>query len=142
MKRLKQAYGNWVEDDRFWNRENDISLLKNKLDDGAHILLVAQRRMGKTSLMKEIKRRLGDSYISLFIDLQKAASAEDAIVELCLALKPHQTLWNKTKDLFANVWNRISGNIEELNITMCRCFSPMYTTDVQGAAGWNFSPMK
>ncbi|MEW6518108.1 MAG: hypothetical protein AB1461_01715 [Thermodesulfobacteriota bacterium] len=41
QKKLKQAYGNYVEGDRFWNREKDIELLISKLDDGAHILLVA-----------------------------------------------------------------------------------------------------
>jgi AAA+ ATPase superfamily predicted ATPase len=79
----------------------------------AHILLVAQRRMGKTSLMREVKRRLGSQYHSLFVDLQKASSPQDAIVELCLAMKPYQTLWGKAKDLFSNALNTLSGSIEE-----------------------------
>ncbi len=117
MKRkLKQALGNWVEGERFWNREADIELLINKLDEGAHILLVAQRRMGKTSLMKEVKRKLNNRYTCLFIDLQKASSAEDAIVEISLALKPHRSLWLKTKGLFSNVLDKLISGIEELNL--------------------------
>ncbi len=81
-RKLKQAYGNWVEGDRFWDRESDTKLLIDKLDEGAHILLVAQRRMGKTSIMKEIKRQLNGRYTCLFVDLQKASFAEDAIVEI------------------------------------------------------------
>jgi hypothetical protein len=115
-KKLKQAFGNWVEGERFWNRETDIELLIGKLDEGAHILLVAQRRMGKTSLMKEVKRQLNNRYNCLFIDLQKASSAEDAIVEISLALKPHKSLWLKTKDLFSNVLDKLIGGIEELNL--------------------------
>ena len=115
-KKLKQAYGNWVEGDRFWDRESDIELLIKKLDEGAHILLVAQRRMGKTSLMKEIKRQLKNSYTCLFVDLQKASTPEDALVEISLALKPYNTLWQKTKGLFSNVLNRLSESIEELNL--------------------------
>ena len=114
--KLKQAHGNYVVGDRFWDREKDIELLIDKLDEGAHILLVAQRRMGKTSLMNEIKRQLEDRYTCLFVDLQKAFSAEDAIVEISLALKPHNSLWGKTKDLFANVLNKLAGSIEELNL--------------------------
>lgn len=34
-KRLKKAYGNWVEGDRFWDRESDTALLIEKLDEGA-----------------------------------------------------------------------------------------------------------
>lgn len=116
IKKLKQAHGNWVEGDRFWDRETDIKLLISKLDEGAHILLVAQRRMGKTSLMKEVKRQLISRYTCLFVDLQKASTAEDAIVEISLALKPHNSLWNKTKDLFSNALNKLAGSIEELNL--------------------------
>jgi len=116
QKKLKQAYGNYVEGVRFWNREKDIELLISKLDDGAHILLVAQRRMGKTSLMQEVKRQLSSRYLCLFVDLQKAASAEDAIVDLSLALKPYNSLWCRTKDLFANALNKFTGTVEELNL--------------------------
>lgn len=117
MKRkLIQANGNVVEGDRFWDREMDIELLTSKLAEGAHVLLVAQRRMGKTSLMKEVKRRQAGRYTCLFIDLQKASTAEDAIVEISLALKPYKTLWKKTKDLFANAIGIIINGIEELTL--------------------------
>jgi hypothetical protein len=111
-----QAYGNWVEGDRFWDREKDIELLIKRLDEGAHILLAAQRRMGKTSLMKEVKRQLSDRYTCLFVDLQKAASAEEAIVEISLALEQHNSLWKKTKELFSNALKMVAGGIEELNL--------------------------
>jgi hypothetical protein len=87
-----------------------------RLDEGAHILLVAQRRMGKTSLMKEIKRQLNSRYTCLYVDLQKATAAEDAIVEISIALRPHTSLWRKTKGLFSNALSMIVGNIEELNL--------------------------
>jgi hypothetical protein len=115
MDRLKQAHGNWVEGDRFWDREKDVELLIEKIEEGAHILLTAQRRMGKTSLMREVKRRLDGRYICLFVDLQKASSAEDAIVALSLALKPHEGLWRRIKGVFANVVGGLAERIEELN---------------------------
>ena len=94
--KLKQAHGNYVEGDRFWNRVKDIELLIEKIDEGAHISLVAQRRMGKTSLMKEVQRLLKDRYTCIYVDLQKARSAEDAIVEISLKIKPIASLWEKT----------------------------------------------
>jgi len=113
---MKQAHGNWVEGDRFWDRESDKALMIERLDEGAHILLVAQRRMGKTSLMKEIQRLLADRYTCLFVDLQKAANAADAIVEISMALRPHINLWAKTKTLFANAISTVTGTIDELNL--------------------------
>jgi len=115
-RKLKQACGNWVVGDRFWDREDDIRLLIKKIDEGAHISLVAQRRMGKTSLMKELKRQLNDRYICLFIDLQKASTSADAIVELSLALKPIDSLWGKTTKLFSNAMNSMVEGVEELNL--------------------------
>jgi hypothetical protein len=55
---LQQGLGNWVDDDRFFNRDNEIRLLSEKLMEGASVLLVAQRRIGKTSLMRETSRRM------------------------------------------------------------------------------------
>ena len=48
----------WVEGDRFWGRETDLKIFIQRIDTGAHQLLIAQRRMGKTSLMKETARQL------------------------------------------------------------------------------------
>lgn len=115
-KKLKQAYGNWVEGDRFWDRENDIQLLTNRIEEGAHIMLVAQRRMGKTSLMREISRKFQGRYICLFVDLQKACDSPDAMVELSLSMRPHKSLWDKTKDVFSNIICTIVENIEKINI--------------------------
>jgi hypothetical protein len=117
-KKLKQAHGNWVEGDKFWGGEKEIELLTGKIDEGAHILLVAQRRMGKTSLMHEIARRLtkAERYICLYIDLQGAASAEDAIVKLSLSTRPHASLWGKTKAVFANALGTIKDTIDSINL--------------------------
>ncbi len=112
---LRQAQGNWVDGDRFWGREDDIRILTRKIDEGAHISLVAQRRMGKTSLMKELQRRLSDRYICLFIDLQKDSEPADVVVQLSLSIKPYEPLWKRVKSLFANVWGAVSGGIEEVS---------------------------
>ena len=112
---LRQAQGNWVDGDRFWGRADDIRILTRKIDEGAHISLVAQRRMGKTSLMKELQRRLSDRYICLFIDLQKDSEPADAVVQLSLSIKPYEPLWKRVKSLFANVWGVVSGGIEEVS---------------------------
>ena len=47
---LRKAGGNWVDGDRFFNREAELEALTERVRDGTHTLLTAQRRMGKTSL--------------------------------------------------------------------------------------------
>ena len=80
--KLRRAHGNWVSGDRFWDRETELEVLGDYLEEGAHLLIVAQRRIGKTSLMHEAMRRLGDRFLCLFVDLEKSHSAADAIVAL------------------------------------------------------------
>lgn len=114
--KLKQAVGNVVTGDRFWDRETDLKLLTNKIDEGANILLVAQRRIGKTSVLKELLEQLKDRYTCLFLDLQKAVRSEEAITELSKAIHSHKPLWDKTKEAFANVLERVTESVEEIDV--------------------------
>ena len=116
MKKLEQAGNNWVVGDKFWNRETDLARFIKEIDGGAHLLLVAQRRMGKTSLLREAARRLDDRYIALYIDLEKACSAADAVVELSLATHAHKPLWNKTKEVFGNILDGIMQVIDKIQL--------------------------
>lgn len=116
MSKLQQAYGNWVVGDRFWDRVEDIALFTDRLDEGAHLLLVAQRRMGKTSLMREAARRLEERYLCLFVDWQKARSAADAVVDLSLEIRPHHNLWEKSRSVFSNILDRLSEAVERVDL--------------------------
>lgn len=54
---LRKAGGNWADGDRFFDREAEVKALIERIRDGRHTLLTAQRRMGKTSLVRETLRR-------------------------------------------------------------------------------------
>ncbi|MEZ4432577.1 MAG: ATP-binding protein [bacterium] len=109
---LKREVGNWVDGDRFWDRVDEIAQFIEHLDEGAHILLIAPRRTGKTSLMREVSRRLDDRYICVHADLEHCRSATDAIVELSVATREHRGLWSKVRDGFG----RLLGRADELKI--------------------------
>jgi uncharacterized protein len=110
-KKLKQSQGNVVTGERFWDREKDIEIFIKKIEEGANILLVAQRRMGKTSLMAEIAERMRERFICLFVDFQDARNGPDAIKAITLKVRAHMNLWQRAKDLFANV---LKESIEEI----------------------------
>ncbi len=114
--KLKRALGNWVDGDRFWDREAELEMLLEYLEEGAHLLIVAQRRIGKTSLMREAARRLSGRFICLQVDLQKSHSPADAIVELSIATRPHGSLWQKTKGVFSNVLGKATEVVESLQL--------------------------
>ena len=116
QRKLTMAHGNWVEGDRFWGRQAELASFCETIDAGAHQLLIAQRRMGKTSLMRETARRLGDRYLVVFVDLQKCSSSPDVIVELSLALHPYKPLWKKLAGVFGAASARVFENIESVQL--------------------------
>ncbi len=116
MKKLERAIGNFVTGDKFWNREKEIQLFTELLDEGAHILMAAPRRIGKTSLMREVASRISDRYYCLHVDLQKSESPADAVAELGKATRPYEKLWGKTKGIFKNILNKVTENIESIGV--------------------------
>ena len=84
MAGLKKAGANWVDGDRFFDRKAELDLLRERVRNGTHTLLTAQRRMGKTSLVREFLRHLQaeGSFETVFVDLEAADSAADAVAEV------------------------------------------------------------
>ena len=119
---LRKAGGNWVEGDQFFDRELDLEALEERVRDGAHTLLTAQRRMGKTSLVRELLRRLrqtGD-FETIFVDLEAAADPADAVAEIGVQARPVQGVWNRIKDTFANFLQEAGDRVAELSIADTR----------------------
>lgn len=118
-KTLKRATGNWVSGDQFWNRQAEMELFIERLVEGSHLLLTAPRRIGKTSLLKEASRRLEGRFLCLFVDLQKAETPSDAIVELSLAALKYQSIWNRVVSVFQNTLKEVETvKLKDLSITL------------------------
>ena len=83
---LRKAGSNWVEGESFFDREVELESLMERIQDGNHTLLTAQRRMGKTSLVRELLSRLDErgEYETIFVDLEAAEDAGDASRRDCL----------------------------------------------------------
>jgi uncharacterized protein len=116
-KTLKPVVGNYVTGEEFWNRDTELQEFIFRLKERDHIRLVAPRRIGKTSLMREAERRMGGGIVCLQLDFQKTPTVEDAIVQMTLATRPFQPIWEKTKGLFKNVLNDIQSKIDELGLS-------------------------
>ena len=102
---MNKAGGNWVAGDSFFNRTMELAALTERVDEGTHTLLTAQRRMGKTSLVRELLRRLDEerAFETVFVDLEDAASPADAIAEIASQSRRVRGAWDGIKHAFANV---------------------------------------
>ena len=115
---LRKAGANWVDGDRFFDRETELETLTERVRDGTHTLLTAQRRMGKTSLVRELLRRLDGEgeFATVFVDLEGANDAADAVAEIAIQAKSVQTAWDRIKDGFANHLKDIGDRVEEVGL--------------------------
>lgn len=119
MVTLKRAGGNWVMGERFFNRDHELRAFIEHLDEGSNILLVAPRRTGKTSLMREAGRRIADRYDCLHVNLEDCRTPADAVVALSLATREYRGLWDRTVEVFRNVLGRVEElGVDELTIKL------------------------
>ncbi len=113
---MNKAGGNWVAGDDFFDREAELEALAERVKDGTHTLLTAQRRMGKTSLVRELLRRLGDEEAveTIFVDLEATGTPADAVTEIAFQAKAAQGAWHRIRQLFKNVLpqeTEVSGKV-------------------------------
>ena len=87
---MRSSTGRWVSGDDFFDREPELRILETRVQEGNHVLLTGQRRMGKTSIARELGRRLTESggWVTLFADVEDAASPEDVIADIARAAYP------------------------------------------------------
>ena len=116
--KLRKAGGNWVDGDRFFDRAGDMEALEERVRDGTHTLLTAQRRMGKTSLVRELLRRLGEGedFEPIFVDLEAARDAADAIAEIGARSRSVQGVWHRVKSVFANAVQGVGDQFDALQV--------------------------
>lgn len=115
---LEKTLGSPVDGKKFFNRENEIEVLTERVREGNHTLLVAQRRMGKTSVVRELLRRLQRSgeFETVFVDFEAAQSAAETVVELATAARPIRGVWGRAKDAFANAAATATDRIDEMEL--------------------------
>ena len=110
---MRSATGRWVSGEDFFDREGELKVLKARVRERNHVLVTGQRRMGKTSILRELGSRLGvDGWIFLFADVEGATCAEDAIAEIAKAVHPVRPIASR----FALTMKRVlNENVEEIS---------------------------
>ena len=113
---------NWVDGDRFFDRDEEIQMLKERVENGTHTLLTAQRRMGKTSLVREFLRRLEreERFATVFVDLESAMDAADAIAEIATQARPLRTVRNRLRSWAGESLRGVRASVEELGVSELR----------------------
>ena len=119
---MRSSTGRWVSGDDFFDRENELRLLEARVQDRNHLVLAGQRRMGKTSILHELARRLEcDGWVCLFDDVEGATSPEDVIADI-------QSFFARLRD-FAVMRGRAGVRVEDVD--------EIYRSELLGPSGQN-----
>ncbi len=113
---MKNKYGPWVSGKDFFNRNSEIKRLTALINEGNNILVVAPRRVGKTSLIHEIFRRLDNKETGyhLFVDVQHCSAPEDVITAISMKTAPYAALHEKVLGVLKAFWKQFQDNIESI----------------------------
>ena len=112
---MRSSTGRWVSGDDFFNRERELRQLETLVRDHNHVLLTGQRRMGKTSIARELGQRLeAEGWVFLFADVEGATCAEDAIADIARAVHPVRHIAFRFATSITR-WVSDNINIEEIS---------------------------
>ena len=95
--------GQAVRGDNFWDRPYIMEDILEIIENGGHILLIAPRRVGKTSLMYRVLDTVDDEYVVIYINTQAQQSVNTFWEKLFTELMDDDfvaTLENKAKNLY------------------------------------------
>lgn len=109
---MKSSTGRWVSGEDFFGRESELRILEKRVLDGNHTLLTGQRRMGKTSIARELGQRLQESgWNFLFADIEGATCVEDVIADMAQAAHPIRPISSR---LASRMERLFSQTVEEI----------------------------
>ena len=109
---MQSSTGRWVSGNDFFDREPELQILETRVRNGNHTLLTGQRRMGKTSIARELGQRLeADGWVFLFTDVEGATDPEDAVAGIAQAAHPVRPISSR---FAAGMRQWIGDNIEEI----------------------------
>ncbi|MFH1654025.1 MAG: ATP-binding protein [Pseudomonadota bacterium] len=124
MCRNPFVYGIEVSGDSFWGREKEKQKLKKDILNSQNVVIYSKRRMGKTSLVKEVLNNLPKGkFVTSYLDLYPSNSIEDFIS--CYA--------NSVTQAIVGPFDKIILEIKSL----FKSFTPSFTVNDDGKPMFN-----
>ncbi len=122
---MRNITGQAVVGDDLYGRGYELAALWERLVAGEHVLLLAPRRVGKTSLMLEMERQPHPKWHVIYVDVQGAADAADLFAGILAQLASHPTYrrglenipgWRAAKDTLSAASKLTKAHVGELKV--------------------------
>ena len=126
---MRNITGPPVLGEDLFGRESELGRLWSELDRGHHLLMLAPRRVGKTSLMLELRHSPKESWDVIFINVEGSGDAADLVAAVLSELAQHERYrrWFEALPFWQN-WKRVTASIKSIGTKALRI-------ELQGAVG-------
>ncbi|MCY4389397.1 MAG: AAA family ATPase [Desulfurellaceae bacterium] len=114
---MRNITGQAVVGDDLYGRDYELDRLWERLEQGEHILMLAPRRVGKTSLMLELRRAPRENWDVIYVDVESGDDAADCIATIIAALAAEPRYRSRFEAIpFSNaikdVFERLSASVD------------------------------
>jgi len=83
-EKIRNVTGNPVSGGNFHGRHNELKVLRRAIINGNHVLILAPRRVGKSSVVAEMELRLTDEgWNVISVDVQHAEDEAGCCLTIC-----------------------------------------------------------
>ena len=83
---MRNIIGQAVVGDDLYGRDYEIARIWERLEQGEHILMLAPRRVGKTSVMLELRHAPHENWDVLYVGVERGDSPADCVAAIMAAL--------------------------------------------------------
>ena len=131
---MRNVIGQPVVGDDLYGRDYELSRIWELLEQGEHILMLAPRRVGKTSMMLELQRAPHQDWDVLYVDIEKGDSPADFVAAILSALAADPRYRNRFEALpFSSAIKEVLGRVSiGVDIDMLRI-------ELKGAIGGDWA---
>lgn len=110
-----------VVDDDLYGREYELARLWERLEQGEHVLMLAPRRVGKTSLMLELRRAARKGWDVIYVDVEGAAGPADCVAAIVAALAADPGYRNRFEAIpFSNAVKDVFARLQSVSVDVLR----------------------
>ena len=114
---MRNIIGQAVVGDDLYGRGYELARLWERLEQGEHILMLAPRRVGKTSLMLELRHAPRRSWNVIYVDVEQGDGPADFVAALLAALASDRRYRSRFEAIpFSGAVKDVLGRLQSVNV--------------------------
>ena len=128
---MRNVIGQAVVGDDLYGRDYELARLWETLEQGEHILILAPRRVGKTSLMLELRRAPRENWNVIYVDVERGDGPADFVAAVLAALAADRRYRSRFETIpFSGAVKDVLGQFQSVSVDV-----DVLRVELKGAIG-------